>query len=86
MKRYCEKCKKVTEWKEGFLLDLLRRRRIQRGARMTKGQLLKEFEGLDDDAQIYIETPDSNVCFHVRYTKDKTTGADVENEITLVCE
>lgn len=53
---------------------------------MTKGQLLKEFEGLDDNAQIYIETPDSNVCFHVRYTKDKTTGADVENEITLVCE
>lgn len=22
MKRYCEKCKKETEWKEGFLLDL----------------------------------------------------------------
>lgn len=53
---------------------------------MTKGQLLKEFEGLDDDAQIYVETPDSDIIFHVAYTEDKATGAEIENEITLVCK
>lgn len=39
MKRYCEKCKKETEWKEGF----------------------------------------------IRGVTDKVTGADVQNEVTLVC-
>ena len=54
---------------------------------MTKGQLLKELEGLDDDANITVETPD-NECYlyNIGYTKDKVTGADVQNEITLVCK
>ena len=50
MKRYCEKCKKETEWKECFLLDL------------------------------------HNEYFHIREVTDKVTGADVQNEVTLVCE
>ena len=38
---------------------------------MTKGELLKELEDLDDDAVIYVTG-----C---------TETADVQNEITLVC-
>ena len=54
---------------------------------MTKGQLLKELEGLDDDANITVETPDNEYyLYNIGYTKDKVTGTDVQNEITLVCK
>ena len=53
---------------------------------MTKGELLKELEGLDDDAVIYITgCTETNEYFHIRGVTDKATGADVQNEITLVC-
>ena len=53
---------------------------------MTKRQLLKELEGLDDDANITVETPDNEYyLYNIGYTKDKVTGADVQNEATLVC-
>lgn len=54
---------------------------------MTKGELLKELEGLDDDAVIYVTgCTETNEYFHIRGATDKVTGADVQNEITLLCE
>ena len=54
---------------------------------MTKGELLKELEGLDDDAVIYVTgCTETNEYFHIRGVTDKVTGADVQNEVTLVCE
>lgn len=53
---------------------------------MTKGELLKELEGLDNDAVIYVTgCTETNEYFHIQDVTDKVTGADVQNEITLVC-
>ena len=53
---------------------------------MTKGELLKELEDLDDDAVIYVTgCTETNEYFHIREVKDKVIGADVQNEATLVC-
>lgn len=53
---------------------------------MTKGELFKELEGLDDDAVIYVTgCTETNEYFHIRGVTDKVTGADVQNEVTLVC-
>lgn len=54
---------------------------------MTKGELLKELEDLDDDAVIYITgCTETNEYFCIRSVIDKVTGADIQNEVTLVCE
>lgn len=53
---------------------------------MTKSELIKELEGLDDDAQIFVSVPDeSGICYNIKWAADKVTGDDVANEITLVC-
>ena len=53
---------------------------------MTKGELLKELEDLDDDAVIYVTgCEETNEYFNIRWVRDKVTGTDVENEATLVC-
>ena len=53
---------------------------------MTKGELIEEFEGLDDDAVIYVTgCTETNEYFLIRGVTDKVTGADVQNEATLVC-
>ena len=53
---------------------------------MTKGELLKELEGLDDDAVVYVTgCTETNEYLHIREVTDKVTGADVQNETTLVC-
>ena len=59
--------------------------------KMTKKELMKALEGLDDDAIIYISIPDE-VCTGIATTnfyapeEYKVVGDDVENEITLVIE
>ena len=54
---------------------------------MTKAKLIKELEGLDDDAQIYVGIPDDpSVQLNIAYACDKVIGADVQNEITLICK
>lgn len=53
---------------------------------MTKGELLKELEGLDDDAVIYVTgCTETNEYFQICGVTDKVTGADIQNEVTLVC-
>jgi len=53
---------------------------------MTVSELRKAFEGLDDDAQVYVSTSDNDsYCYNVVSTGDKVTGDDVQNEITLFC-
>lgn len=51
---------------------------------MTKRDLMKALEGLDDDAVIYIEADESIYLFDG--FKDKVTGDKVENEITLIAD
>lgn len=51
---------------------------------MTKGELIKALEGLDDNARIKIETEHDYFLLDIINTKDKAVGDDVENEITLV--
>lgn len=54
---------------------------------MTKAKLIKELEGLDNDAQIYVGVPDDpSVQMNIAYACDKVTGDKVQNEITLICE
>lgn len=55
---------------------------------MTKSELLKELEDIDDDAQIFVFVPEfeTEYCFNIKRIVDKVTGEDVMNEITLVCE
>ena len=54
---------------------------------MTKCELLKELEYLDEDAILYVTgCTETNEYFHIRGVTDKVTGADVQNEVTLVCE
>ena len=53
---------------------------------MTKGELIKALEGLDDDAQIMIEIPNEEVWnYNITGFCDKVTGDKLQNEITLVC-
>lgn len=52
---------------------------------MTKGQLIRELEGLDDDAQIYVGSADNpSGYYNIEYTCDKVTGNKLQNEITLI--
>lgn len=51
---------------------------------MTKGELIKALEGLDDNARILIETEYEYFLLDVIDVKDKVVGDDVENEVTLV--
>ena len=51
---------------------------------MTKKDLLKELEGLDDDAIIFIYANDT--YYHIASTEDKVAGVKMKNEITLICE
>ena len=52
---------------------------------MTKGQLIKELQGLDDDAQILVGSADNPLgCWNIEYTCDKVTGDKLQNEITLI--
>jgi hypothetical protein len=51
---------------------------------MTKGELIKVLEGLDDNARIFIETEESDLLLDIINAKDKVVGDDIENEITLV--
>lgn len=54
---------------------------------MTKGELIKILDGLDDEAQIYISTSDNDIyCYNIRGYCDKVTGDEVENEILLLAE
>ena len=54
---------------------------------MTKEILLKALEVLDDDAHITVDTPYDESCeLNIVGWKDKVTGKDVQNEITLICE
>lgn len=51
---------------------------------MTKKELLKELEGLEDDAIIFVY---ANDCyFHIASTDDKVAGVKMQNEITLICD
>ena len=55
--------------------------------RKSTTELLKELEDLDDDAVIYITgCTETNEYFCIRSVIDKVTGADIQNEVTLVCE
>ena len=51
---------------------------------MTKKELLKELEGLDDDAIIFIYANDS--YYHIAGSEDKVSGVKMQNEITLICD
>ena len=53
---------------------------------MTKGELLKELEDLDNDAVIYVTgCTETNEYFCICNVIDKVIGADIQNEVTLVC-
>ena len=51
---------------------------------MTKKELLKELEGLDDDATIFVFVNDS--YYHIAGSEDKVAGVKMQNEITLICD
>ncbi len=51
---------------------------------MTKKELLKELEGLDDDAIIFVYANDS--YYHIVGSEDKIAGVKMQNEITLICD
>lgn len=51
---------------------------------MTKKELLKELEGLDDDAIIFIYANDT--YYHIAGSEDKVAGVKMQNEITLICD
>ena len=54
---------------------------------MTKGELIKVLDGLDDSAQIYISTSDNDYyCYYITGYCDKVTDDGVENEITLLAK
>lgn len=50
---------------------------------MTKAELLKLLEQVDDDAIVYVETEEE--IYHIRQAIDVVNGDDVQNEITLYC-
>ena len=51
---------------------------------MTKKELLKELEGLDDDAIIFVFANDT--YYHIACSDDKVAGVNMQNEITLICD
>ena len=51
---------------------------------MTKKELLKELEGLDDDAIIFVYANDT--YYHIAGSEDKVSGVKMQNEITLICD
>ena len=52
---------------------------------MTKKDLLNALEGLDDDAEVYIQDAENETIFsELCYFTDKTAGSLYMNEITLV--
>lgn len=51
---------------------------------MNKKELLKELEGLEDDAVVFVCINDS--YYHIVSTKDKVAGCKLQNEITLICD
>ena len=51
---------------------------------MTKKELLKELEGLDDDAIIFVYANDT--YYHIAGSVDKVSGVKMQNEITLICD
>ena len=51
---------------------------------MIKKELLKELEGLDDDAIIFIYANDT--YYHIASVSDKVAGCKMQNEITLICD
>ena len=51
---------------------------------MTKKELLKELEGLDDDAIIFVYANDT--YYHIAGSVDKVAGVKMQNEITLICD
>lgn len=51
---------------------------------MTKKELLIALDGLDDNAEIFVDVPDNDILNIVGY-QDKETCELVQNEITLVC-
>lgn len=54
---------------------------------MTKGELIKVLEGLDDSAVIRVSTSDNDIyCYNITGYCDKVTDDGVENEITLLAE
>lgn len=54
---------------------------------MTKKELIDALDGLDDDAVIRVSTIDNDVYdYNIKGWRDKVTGSEVENEITLVAE
>lgn len=53
---------------------------------MTKAQLIKELEGLDDDAIIYVQAETGLHTYNIKYTCDRVDGTELQNEITLYCE
>ena len=60
---------------------------MKSGQKMTKGELIKALEGLDDDARILIDCNDidTGCLLDILYYEDKVTGDKLQNEITLVC-
>ncbi len=51
---------------------------------MTKKELLKELEGLDDDAIIFVYANDT--YYYIVGSEDKVSGVKMQNEITLICD
>ena len=52
---------------------------------MTKADLIKALDGLDDDAIIYVQTPaDEYITYTVVATCDKVIDKKLQNEITLI--
>ena len=54
------------------------------GGIMNKKELLKELEGLDDDAIIFVYANDT--YYHIAGSEDKVAGVKMQNEITLICD
>lgn len=52
--------------------------------KLNKKELLKELEGLEDDAIVFVCVDDS--YYHIVSTKDKVDGCKMQNEITLICD
>lgn len=53
---------------------------------MTKGELIKALDGLDDNARIYVDYREMGFDYLIGIldVTDKVVGNDVENEITLI--
>ena len=51
---------------------------------MTKKELLKELEGLEDDAIVFVYADEH--YYHIAGSEDKVSGVKMQNEITLICD